>query len=159
MVKVLFVCLGNICRSPLAEGVFKNLVRERGLSSKISCDSAGTSPWHIGDHPDPRSVEIAEENGILLDHLGQQVSVGDFSEFDYIMAMDDSNKADLEHLERRYGGKARVVKMMDFDNTSSGMNVPDPYYGGPEGFQRVFDMLTESCNNFIDHIVEESQLK
>ncbi|MFC2124431.1 low molecular weight protein-tyrosine-phosphatase [Bacteroidota bacterium] len=158
MVKVLFVCLGNICRSPLAEGVFKNAIKIRGLSGKIECDSAGTSTWHIGEIPDPRSIEIAEENGISLDHFGQQVNGRDFSEFDYIVAMDDNNRQVLISIERRSGGKAKIIKMMDFDDYRSGGNVPDPYYGGHDGFQRVFNMLEESCSNFIDYLVEEHQL-
>ena len=158
MVTVLFVCLGNICRSPLAEGVFKSAVINRGLSSKIKCDSAGTSSWHIGETPDPRSIEIAKENGITLDHFGKQVVGDDFSKFDYIIAMDDDNRKDLESIERRYGGTAKIIKMMDFDNSRSGSNVPDPYYGGHDGFERVFNMLSESCNNFIDYLVEKHKL-
>ena len=158
MVTVLFVCLGNICRSPLAEGVFKSAVKSRGLSDKIQCDSAGTSSWHIGEMPDPRSIEIAKDNGIVLDHFGAQVDGDDFSKFDYIIAMDENNRQDLELIQKRHGGKAVIVKMMDFDNSRSGSNVPDPYYGGHDGFERVFIMLKESCNNFIDYLVEKHQL-
>jgi len=155
MVTVLFVCLGNICRSPLAEGVFKNVVRNRGLSHQITCDSAGTSSWHVGEIPDPRSIEIASDNGIDLDHYGRQVDQGDFSRFDYIIAMDENNRFDLEAVERRSGGKAKLIKMMDFDDNRSGKDVPDPYYGGQGGFQRVFDMLEESCNNFVDYLIDK----
>ncbi len=158
MVTVLFVCLGNICRSPLAEGVFKNTVNHRGLSHKISCDSAGTSSWHVGEMPDPRSIDIAMENGIKLDHHGQQVNGEDFSSFDYVVAMDENNRMDLEVVRRQSGGNARIVKMMDFDNDKSGKDVPDPYYGGQGGFQRVYDMLEESCNNFIDHLIEKHKM-
>ena len=134
-------------------------MQERGLDGKIECDSAGTSSWHIGDRPDPRTIETAVENGIKLDHLGRQVEIQDLYEFDYIVAMDESNREDLDILSRDITGKAKIVKMRDFDGIEGGGNVPDPYYGGQEGFQVVFDMLSESCDNFIDFLIKKHGLK
>jgi protein-tyrosine phosphatase len=110
MVKVLFVCLGNICRSPLAEGIFKHRVREAGLEKKILVDSAGTSGWHIGDPPDPRSIDVARENGIKLDSFGRKAVREDFQNFDYIIAMDKENYTDLKRLSGNAGeGAAQAV--------------------------------------------------
>ena len=154
MINVLFVCLGNICRSPLAEGIFKSNVMNRGLRKFIQCDSAGTSGWHIGEQPDSRSIRIANENGIRLDHGGRKLHPEDFLKFDYIIAMDQANYEDIVSLSHHQpDGKAKIIKMLDYDNNSSGGEIPDPYYGGPDGFQNVFNMLEESTTNFIDHLV------
>jgi protein-tyrosine phosphatase len=159
MIHVLFVCLGNICRSPLAEGVFKKLVKERNLQDKIAVDSAGTSGWHIGDLPDPRTEEVAREHEILLDHRGRQFSQEDLKKFNYIIAMDISN---YEHIRILYGpGKdhrKQLFLMRDFDNFGKGKDVPDPYYGGDDGFSKVYEMLLRSCLNFLDHIVDEHNI-
>ncbi len=154
MVNVLFVCLGNICRSPLAEGIFKKLVKERGLDSFITIDSAGTSNWHINDPPDIRTVEIAEKHGIDLDHLGQQISDKDLEKYDYVIAMDSENYENIQKLKYDPAlQKAEVILMRDFDSQRSGADIPDPYYGGEDGFQLVYDLLEESLQNFLDHIV------
>ena len=155
MVKVLFVCLGNICRSPLAEGIFKHLVKEVGLKDQIFVESAGTSGWHIGDSPDPRSIDIALENGILLDHYGRKAVSSDFSEFDYIIAMDRTNYRDLQGLPgSRKNGAAKLYLMRDFDSIGNGQDVPDPYYGGEDGFKYVFELLDRSCRNLLEEIKE-----
>ena len=159
MIKVLFVCLGNICRSPLAEGIFKNQVKMAGLERTIMVDSAGTSGWHIGDSPDPRSIEIARRNGIILDSYGRKAVAEDFLEFDYILAMDQDNYTDLDRLRRQIGnGKAQLSLMRDFDHINSGADVPDPYYGGPDGFRKVFDMLERSCKNLLEDIIVTNKL-
>ncbi len=159
MIHVLFVCLGNICRSPLAEGIFKKLVEERKLEDKIRVDSAGTSGWHIGDLPDPRTEAIAGEHGISLDHLGRQLLREDLQKFDYIIAMDISN---YEHIRILYGPEedpeGQLFLMRDFDDTGTGKDVPDPYYGGDDGFEKVYEMLWRSCNNFLKFIVEKHNL-
>ncbi len=159
MIKVLFVCLGNICRSPLAEGIFKDLVRKEGLDSQIAVDSAGTSDWHVNDLPDPRTIDIAEKNGITLDHLGRQVLAPDLDTFDYVVAMDKDNFENIKRLftepDRQ---KSRLLLMRDFDDNRSGKDVPDPYYGGPDGFQHVFDLLSESLHNFLLNIRKEHRL-
>lgn len=160
MINVLFVCLGNICRSPLAEGIFKKKIEEAGLSELIKVDSAGTSRWHIGEPPDSRSSEIAWQNGIFLDHTGRQIQSADLNEFDYIIAMDSDNYHDINRMKETYGnGKAEIVLMRDFDNQQSGSDVPDPYYGGRNGFQLVYDLLDESSSNFLDKIKKDHRLK
>lgn len=160
MIRVLFVCLGNICRSPLAEGIFKKLVREAGLEKVIVSDSAGTSRWHIDEPPDTRSIQIAARNNIRLDHLGKQVLRNDLDKFDYILAMDTENLANILKLEvpgRDY--RAQVRLMREFDNESTGADIPDPYYGGENGFQHVFDLLEESLQNFLAFLIREHGLE
>lgn len=159
MVSVLFVCLGNICRSPLAEGIFKHRVREAGLENKISAESGGTSGWHIGESPDPRSVDIAFEHGIKLDSFGRKAISEDFENYDYIIAMDKENYSDLKRLSGSTGvGAAKLYLMRDFDDIGKGKDVPDPYYGGAGGFKQVFEMLDRSCKNLLDEIREDYRL-
>lgn len=154
-IKVLFVCLGNICRSPLAEGIFKKLVEERGMQNKFQFDSAGTAAYHTGSPPDPRSCEIAEQHNIVLDHTARKISDRDFQTFDYILAMDASNYQHIKaQMERHAKVKSQLFKMREFDNNHSGRDVPDPYYGGLKGFEQVYDMLEEACGNFIDYLAE-----
>lgn len=159
MINVLFVCLGNICRSPLAEGIFNHLVENRGLESKISSDSAGTSGWHIGEPPDRRSEAVAKKHGIVLDHSGRQLEDQDFQEFDYIVAMDKNNFQNIKS-ERGYNGfpSENLVMMRTFDEQGKGQDVPDPYFGGPEGFEDVYKMLHRSCEKFLDYLVEKHEL-
>ena len=130
-INVLFVCLGNICRSPLAEGVFRELVKQRGLSEQISCDSAGTHNYHIGALPDPRSRRVAADYGIQLTHRGRKLSSEDFAEFDYLIAMDESNFENIQTLFRRSTGlilpEDRLFLYRDFDSQADTSDVPDPY--------------------------------
>jgi protein-tyrosine phosphatase len=159
MINVLFVCLGNICRSPLAEGIFKKLVKEKGLDSFIFSDSAGTSRWHIDEPPDTRSIQIAEKNGVELDHYGRQILRNDLDKFDYILAMDNENYEGILRLKNPdHYHKTKIMIMRDFDNQQSGADIPDPYYGGQDGFQIVYDMLEESLTNLLNHIVKEHKL-
>ena len=159
MVNVLFVCLGNICRSPLAEGILKDKVEQKGLTNHIKIDSAGTSGWHINEAPDRRSADIALRNGIKLDHSGCQLLSEDFTRFDYIIAMDAQNYNDIIKLQdSNPDGNAEVYLIQEFDDKQSGHDVPDPYYGGPNGFQLVFDMLDESISNFLDHIIRHHNI-
>jgi protein-tyrosine phosphatase len=147
--RVLFVCMGNICRSPLAEGVFRHLVDERGLTAEFEIDSAGTGAWHAGNPPDPRSREVAERHGVALDgQRARQVVEDDLRVFDWIIAMDDEN---LDELSRRFPDlqKERVVKLRDFDPDGPG-DVPDPYYGGVRGFDDVYEMVDRSCRAFLE---------
>lgn len=148
---VLFVCLGNICRSPLAEGIFRDKVRAAGLEDKFQIDSCGTSAFHIGEQPDPRSRANAEENGVHLNHQARQFVVSDFSDFDYILPMDSSNYRNVIRLEPA-GAQGRVVLMREFDSMATGADVPDPYYGGERGFQDVFDILDRSTQALLDAI-------
>lgn len=143
---VLFVCLGNICRSPLAEGVFRHLVREQGLAHRFRIDSAGTGAWHVGEPPDPRSRSVAGRHGVSLDgQRARQVTVADFTDFDYVVAMDRDNLRALERLRGGAGGEAHLVLLRDHDPEPGDGEVPDPYYGGPGGFDEVFAMVRRSA--------------
>ncbi|MFP3948085.1 MAG: low molecular weight protein-tyrosine-phosphatase [Gemmatimonadota bacterium] len=148
-VSVLFVCLGNICRSPLAEGVFLSLLEEEGIEHRFEVDSAGTGAYHVGESPDPRSVDVARRNGITLRGHARQVEAADFEIFDYVLAMDRSNLRALEGL-RPENPRAGLHLLRDFDPESDGdPDVPDPYYGGPGGFERVFEMIDRSCRGLL----------
>lgn len=151
---VLFVCLGNICRSPLAEGVFAHLVESRGLEGRYRVDSAGTGAWHVGELPDPRSREVARRNGVTLPSRARQVTPADLEDFDVVVAMDRNNLDDLESLQSRNGGDARLVLMRDFDPEPGNGEVPDPYYGGPDGFDKVYEMVHRSARGLLDHLEE-----
>jgi protein-tyrosine phosphatase len=152
---VLFVCLGNICRSPLAEGVFKHLASERGVDGFYEIDSAGMGAWHVGEPADRRSAEVARKNGVVLEGAARQVSAGDFDRFHWIIAMDSENLADLEALRARGPGRARLQRLRDFDPDPGDGDVPDPYYGGPAGFDHVFMLVRRSAEAFLDHLEEE----
>jgi protein-tyrosine phosphatase len=150
---VLFVCLGNICRSPLAEGVFRHLVRERGLEGRFRVDSAGTGAWHVGEAPDRRSADVARRHGVGLDgQRARQVHARDFDEFDYIVAMDRDNLDRLERLRAAAGGRAELLLLRDHDSEPGDGEVPDPYYGGPRGFDDVFAMIRRSAEELLDHL-------
>jgi len=156
-IKVLFVCLGNIYRSPLAEGIFRYHVQKRGLAEQFEIDSCGTAAYHIGEHPDVRSVSNAAKNGIDYDHLGRQFVPEDFMRFDYILPMDDSNYEDIMMLSP-VSPKAEVFKLRYFDDEAPSADVPDPYYGGEKGFQEVFDILKRSTSKFLEELIEKHQL-
>jgi protein-tyrosine phosphatase len=153
-IKILFVCLGNICRSPLAEGIFNQRVSENGLNDLFEADSCGTAAYHIGASPDHRSRLNAKANGVLYDHKGRQLTSQDFIDFDLILPMDHSNLRNTEQL-RPEGNETRVVLMRDYDMNHVGSDVPDPYYGGPDGFQEVFDILDRSVTNLINELKEK----
>ncbi len=150
--RVLFVCLGNICRSPLAEGVFQHLVEARGLAAHYRIDSAGTGGWHVGESPDKRSIAVAKKNGVALTSRARQVAPSDFEEFDHIVAMDRENLLDLQALRRGSAapGQARLHLLRDFDPEPGDRQVPDPYYGGADGFDHVYAMVRRSCEAMLD---------
>ena len=159
MIKVLFVCLGNICRSPLAEGIFKNQVRIKGLTNQIECDSAGTSSYHAGADPDPRSCSTAQKYEIILDHRARQIIKKDFEAFDYILAMDQSNYDFILKMKVEEHIGSKVFLMRKFDAIlKDGLDVPDPYFGGIDGFEYVYEMLLRSSENFLNYIIKEHKL-
>lgn len=149
MVRVCFVCLGNICRSPTAEGIMLHLVRKAGLDGQVYIDSAGTGAWHVGERADPRSRAVAHQRGFELPSIARQFQADDFSEFDYIIAMDRSNR---EHLERLGPGES-VHMLREFDpQDPSRADVPDPYFGGDDGFEHVFDLCERACQGLLTYI-------
>ena len=150
--RILFVCLGNICRSPSAEGVVRGLVRDAGLDGEIEVQSAGTAGYHVGDPPDPRSVAAAAERGVDLDSRARQVSEADFNGFDLLVAMDRSNYEELRALAPDDESEERVRLLREFDPQPDGLDVPDPYYGGADGFEEVLDIVARSCAALLDEV-------
>ena len=148
--KVLFVCLGNICRSPMAEGLFINKVHSLGIQDEFTIDSAGTAGYHAGGLPDQRMRETAKRRGIELRSRARQILPSDLLEFDIILAMDDSNYDNILQLSNG-NHHAEIIKMGKFFDESE-PDVPDPYYGGQKGFEDVFDMLDKSCDNLLEYI-------
>jgi protein-tyrosine phosphatase len=156
---VCFVCLGNICRSPTAEGIMRKLVEDAGLEDAIGIASAGTGAWHVGDKADPRSRETAERRGVLLTSRAQKFETPDFDRFDYVLAMDAENLAHLQQMDRSSKARAEVSLLRRFEpGDARDENVPDPYYGGDGGFDRVFDICHASCQGLLDHIVARHEL-
>ena len=153
--RILFVCLGNICRSPLAEAVFRSLVQAHDLELHYGVDSAGTGAWHAGERPDPRSVEVARRNGVRLTGRARQIEAPDLTHFAYIIAMDWQNLADLLALARSHNGPARIRLLREFDAEPGDGEVPDPYYGGADGFDRVYAMVLRSCSALLTYLEEE----
>lgn len=149
--RLLFVCLGNICRSPAAEGIMQSLVDSSGLSEKYSLDSAGLYGGHAGERPDQRMRVHATRRGYDLIHRSRKVKESDFNDFDLIIAMDDSNYSGLMALAPTREDQKKVVRMRDFLKSFPGYDhVPDPYYEGAEGFELVIDMLEEGCRNLLE---------
>jgi protein-tyrosine phosphatase len=165
MIRVLFVCLGNICRSPMAEGVFRRIVEERNLQEKISCDSAGTSGFHADELPDPRMIETARAHGIELTHRSRKLQAKDFADFDYIISMDSANLDIILAMQKKAAQlgiqahpKILMMRSFDPDVSDEAEDVPDPYYGGMNGFEEVYQMLRRACENFVDFL-ENTNLK
>ncbi|MCA1994281.1 MAG: low molecular weight phosphotyrosine protein phosphatase [Coleofasciculus sp. S288] len=156
--KLLFVCLGNICRSPSAENIMNHLIEQAGLSESIICDSAGTGGYHIGSPPDRRMAAAADRRGIPLTGKARQFQMSDFEKFDLILAMDRENYEDILSLDpaRKYRDKVRL--MCDFATHHSEREVPDPYYGGSEGFDRVIDLLLDACEGLLQYVVKTDAL-
>lgn len=149
-IKVLFVCMGNICRSPIAQGVFEDIVRREGLEDEVEVDSAGTGGWHIGQPPDERAQESAHMRGLDISHLrARQVVPEDCRTFDYVLTMDEDNYRTVSAL---CDGNAVVRPFLDFATGSPEREVPDPYYGGPGGFERVIDLVEEASEGLIEDI-------
>jgi protein-tyrosine phosphatase len=147
-VRILFVCLGNICRSPTAEGVMRALVREAGLEEEIEIDSAGTGGWHVGAAPDPRSTAAAARRGITLEGGARQVSDEDFEHYDLLLAMDRENFRELRGRAPGAAAREKVKMLRQYDPACAGapdLDVPDPYYGGERGFDDVLDQVEAAC--------------
>nr|WP_321408309.1 low molecular weight protein-tyrosine-phosphatase [uncultured Carboxylicivirga sp.] len=154
--KILFVCLGNICRSPSAEAVMKALVEKKGLASKYEIDSAGTAGYHSGEPADRRMQRHAINRDYNLTSISRKVNAKvDFDHFDYIIGMDDQNVEDLEYMTSNDEQRSRISKMTDYCKSFNHTSVPDPYYGGADGFELVLDLLEDACEGLIEHIENE----
>ncbi len=152
MKKILFVCMGNICRSPTAEAVFRHYVEQAGLGEQIHIDSAGTHDYHVGEAPDRRARQAAQQRGYDMSALrGRQVGPEDFSRFDYVLAMDRSNLANLERL-RPPGAQSFLGLFLDFARSHAEREVPDPYYGGADGFEYVLNMVEDAAEGLLIHL-------
>jgi protein-tyrosine phosphatase len=155
-VRICFVCHGNICRSPTAEGIMRHMVAARGLSSSFAIESAGTGGWHVGDRPDPRSRKAAQARGYRLESLAQQFTPHFFDRFDYVLAADSDNLEQLRRMAPSASARAKVKLLRDFDPGSpSGSEVPDPYYGGADGFEEVVDVCEAACRGLLAHLETE----
>jgi protein-tyrosine phosphatase len=158
-VRICFVCLGNICRSPTAEGIMAAKLESAGLASAVRIDSAGTGAWHRGEPPDERAVAEAARRGVILTSRARQVHAGDFEDFDLLLAMDRSNLRDLHRLAPDEEAAARVKLLREFDPApSADLDVPDPYYGGPGGFEEVLDLVQAACAGLLARVREEAGL-
>jgi protein-tyrosine phosphatase len=152
VVRLLFVCMGNICRSPTAEGVMRGLLREEGLEDVVEVDSAGTGAWHLGDPPDARATAAARARGVTLAGAARQVTAADFDDYDMILAADRLNMSDLLEVAPD-GARARLHLLREFEpEPGVDLDVPDPYYGGDDGFERVLDLVDAACRGLLDEL-------
>jgi protein-tyrosine phosphatase len=156
MKQVLFVCLGNICRSPSAEAVFNAMVEKNGLADELNCDSAGTAAYHAGDQADYRMKQFAQKRGYCLTSISRQVDPKhDFDRFDFIIGMDSQNVRDLRAVARNENDRKKISLMTDYCSTKKHDSVPDPYFGGSSGFELVLDILEDACEGLIRELQEE----
>jgi protein-tyrosine phosphatase len=152
MTRLLFVCMGNICRSPTAEGVMRHLLREEGLEDEITIDSAGTGAWHVGNPPDRRATAAAAARGIVLEGAARQVRPSDFDDYDLLLVADRENLADLRAIAPGEAARAKVRLLREYDPASEGapdLDVPDPYYGGDDGFETVLGMVERTADALV----------
>jgi protein-tyrosine phosphatase len=160
-VRLLFVCMGNICRSPTAEAVMRDLVAREGLDGAIEIDSAGTGAWHVGEPPDPRSTAAAKARGIVMEGAARQVTDADFEAYDLLLAADEQNVAALRAVAPDDGAAAKVVLLRVFDPAAvaaGDVEVPDPYYGGASGFDDVLDMVDAACRGLLERLRAEGRV-
>lgn len=156
---VLFICLGNICRSPLAEALFRKAVVDEGLESRFRIDSAGTSGYHDGDPPDVRTTETARRRGVEVAGRSRRVTDADLEAFDYLVVMDAENLRSVERIVGGNGAARRPVRLREFDPGAEGdLDVPDPYFGGPGGFGEVHEMVERATRGLLEHIRREHRL-
>ncbi|MEE9392712.1 MAG: low molecular weight protein-tyrosine-phosphatase [Planctomycetota bacterium] len=155
-IRVCCVCLGNICRSPTAEGILLDLVKKSGLSDRVSIDSAGTAGYHLGSRADARSRAIASRHGVDLPSRGARFDCEDFDRFDYVLAMDSENASSLKALARDDDERSKIFLFRSFDSDSAaGAEVPDPYYGGDRGFEEVFRICERAAAGFVAHLQQK----
>lgn len=158
MVKVLFVCMGNICRSPTAEGVFRQIVEESNLTHRVEIDSAGTHAYHVGEPPDNRAQQAANRRGIdLSQQRARRVKDSDFEYYDYVLAMDRDNFSNLTYMCPD-DHSHKIMLFLDFAQQMRESEVPDPYYGGAQGFEHVLDLIDAASRGLIEHILEKHKL-
>jgi protein-tyrosine phosphatase len=160
-IRICFVCLGNICRSPTAEGVMRHLAREAGLEKALRIASAGTGGWHVGAQSDPRSRAEALRRGVKLTSRAQKFQAGNFDDYDYVLAMDRHNHGDLANLAAGPDDLAKLHMLRSFDPASvaaKDLDVPDPYYGEGDGFARVYDICEAGCRGLLAHLREKHGL-
>jgi protein-tyrosine phosphatase len=151
--RICFVCLGNICRSPLAEGIFSYLIQKKGLDSYFQIDSAGIGEWNVGQSPDTRTVTVAANHGVVITGQSRQFVPEDFSKFDLIIAMDSENKRSLLNLAGSSTDKAKVHLLREYDiEANKDLDIPDPYYQDNEFFENVYQMIERSCRNMVSAI-------
>jgi len=157
--RICFVCLGNICRSPTAEAVLRRRIDDEGLANMIVVESAGTGDWHVGDAPDPRATAEGRRRGVDLVGASAQFQESDFDRFDMILAMDRSNYADLRILAPHDAAADKVRLLREFEAADPGeFDVPDPYYGGADGFAHTFDVVERSIAGLLDHLLESDRI-
>ncbi len=157
--KLLFVCLGNICRSPAAENIMNRLLEEADLAGQVICDSAGTSSYHIGEPPDRRMMAAAHQRGLEMKGCARQFTKADFAAFDLILAMDRENYANICALDPAGTYRHKVHLMCGFCTHHALKDVPDPYYGGPNGFNQVLDILTDACQGLLKYVIQQLPVK
>jgi protein-tyrosine phosphatase len=158
-VKILFVCMGNICRSPTAEGVMRRLLEDAGLGDRVEVESAGTGGWHVGEPPDERATLAARRRGVRLEGAARQVGPSDFRRFDLLIALDRTNLRELLAQAPDEEAAEKVRLLREFDPAADGdLDVPDPYYGGDRGFETVLDMVEAACRGLIDELRAAEQV-
>lgn len=160
MTRICFVCLGNVCRSPVAESVFKHLVAEHSYLEEFIIDSAGIGGWNVGKSPDPRSQEVGLKHGVIIDGLARQFQQSDFQNFDLIVAMDRENREALLKMAQSPVDRAKIHLLREYDlEAGNDSDVPDPYYGGIEGFENVYQIIARSCRLLLEVLVNQNEMR
>jgi len=154
--RILFVCMGNICRSPAAEAIMKKVITENNLDDNIEVDSAGTIDYHTGETADPRMIWFAKNRGYKIDSIARQFDLqNDFTQFDYIVTMDNENYEDIRSLDIHNNYQSKIFKMVDFCNSCNSTGIPDPYYNEHDGFERVLDMLEDATEGLLKKVTDD----